>query len=146
MDLNSLVAGGDKYQVFITIGSVPVYMFLTSSAVGRQLSQDLNPIYAIGTDKPIATKSAAKNNAFNISLQDGEANIILKAAKLALGSDIHDFRDMPSNTNITVINLTSGSIEKFIGCKFGGDNKNVERQSVETIRELSGICLDYKSV
>ena len=146
MNLDYLVSGGDKHQVFITIGSVPVYMFLTASAVGRNLSQDANPIGALGTEKPIAVKRGIKNNAFNISLQDGEAIDILKATKLALGSDIHDFRDFPANTNITVISLKSGSIEKYIGCAFSGDNKNIERNSLETLRELSGTCIDYKSV
>lgn len=146
MNLDYLVSGGDKYQVFITIGSVPVYMFLTASAVGRNLSQDATPIGAINTEKPIAVKRGIKNNAFNISLQDGEAIKIVQAAKLALGSNIHDFRDFPANTNITVTSLENGSVEKYIGCAFSGDNKNIERNSLETLRELSGTCIDYKSV
>ena len=99
MNLDYLVSGGDKYQVFITIGSVPVYMFLTASAVGRNLSQDATPIGAISTEKPIAVKRGIKNNAFNISLQDGEAIKIVQAAKLAMGSGIHDFRDFPARSN-----------------------------------------------
>ena len=146
MDLNALVSGGDKYQVFITIDNVPVYMFLTASVVGRSLSQDVNPIGAIGTEKPIAVKRGLKTNAFNITLQAGEATKIVQAAKLVLGSDIHDFRDFPANTNITVTNLEDGSIEKYIGCAFSADNKNIKRNSLETMRELSGTCLDFKSV
>ena len=146
MNLDYLVSGGDKYQVFITIGSVPVYMFLTASAVGRNLSQYATPIGAISTEKPIAVKRGIKNNAFNISLQDGEAIKIVQAAKLTMGSGIHDFRDFPANTNITVTSLENGSVEKYIGCAFSGDNKNIERNSLETLRELSGTCIDYKSV
>lgn len=146
MNLDYLVSGGDKYQVFITIGSVPVYTFLTASAVGRNLSQDATPIGSIGTEKPIAVKRGIKNNAFNISVQDGEAIKIVQVVKLTLGSNIHDFRDFPANTNITVISLENGSVEKYIGCAFSGDNKNIERNSLETLRELSGTCIDYKSV
>ena len=134
MNLDYLVSGGDKYQVFITIGSVPVYMFLTASAVGRNLSQDATPIGAISTEKPIAVKRGIKNIK------------IVQAAKLAMGSGIHDFRDFPANTNITVTSLENGSVEKYIGCAFSGDNKNIERNSLETLRELSGTCIDYKSV
>lgn len=147
MNLDNLVSGGDKYQVFISAGNVPIYMFLTASAVGRQLSQDVNPVHAIGTKKPISTKANAERNEFSISLQDGEAAKIIRAMKLAMGEgNIHDFRQFPANTNITVVNLEDASTEKYIGCRFSNDNKNVERQSIETIRELSGISLDYKSL
>ena len=147
MDYGFLVAGGDKYQVFISAGNIPVYMFLTASAVGRQLSQDSTPVYAIGTQKSIKVARTNEVNSFNISLQSGEAALIIRAMKAAMGDEtIHDFRQFPENTNITVVNLTDGSIEKYIGCTFGSDNLNVERQSVETIRELSGTCLDYKTV
>ena len=146
LNLNGLVSGGDKYHVFITIGVVPVYKFLTASAVGKQLSQDVQPIGAIGSEAPIAVKRGLKTNSFNISIQAGEAMTIVRAAKLVLGSDIHDFRDFPANTNISVVNLTDGSTQKFIGCTFSNENQNVERNSLETMTELSGTCLDYSSL
>lgn len=146
LNLNGLVSGGDKYHVFITIGSVPVYNFLTASAVGKQLSQDVQPIGAIGTSSPIAVKRGLKTNAFNITIQAGEAAVIVRSAKLVLGSDIHDFRDFPDNTNITVVNLTDGFTQKFSGCTFSNENQNVERNSLETMTELSGTSLDYSTL
>ena len=146
LNLNGLVSGGDKYHIFITIGSVPVYNFLTASAVGKQLTQDVKPIGAIGSEAPIAVKRGLKTHSFNISLQAGEASIIVRSAKLVLGSDIHDFRDFPANTNITVVNLTDGFTQKFAGCTFSNESQNVERNSLETITELSGTSLDYSTL
>jgi hypothetical protein len=147
MDYGNLVAGSNQYQVFISAGTIPIHVFTTASVVGRSLSQDATNIYAIGTKKPIATKANNETNAFNISLQSGEATRIIRAAKAVLGDgNIHDFRQMPENTNITVINTSDGSVQKFIGCRFTEDNMSIERQSVETINELSGTCLDYKSI
>lgn len=146
MNLNALVNGGDKYQVFIMIGNVPVYTMLTATAVGRQLTQDVQPIGAIGTASPIAVKRGLKNNAFNITLQSGEAVKIVQAAKLVLGSEIHDFRDFPANTNITITSLEDGSVQKFINCVFSSNSQNIARNSLETMTELSGYSLDYKSI
>lgn len=146
MDLNNLVAESSRYHVFIAAGSVPIYQVLTGSAVGRQLSRDADNIPAIGAVAPIATKMGMKKNSFSISLQDGEAALIIAAAKAVLGDDINDFRDFPKNTNITVVDTETGHTEKYIGCRFSADNRNVERNTLETIRELSGMCLDYKAI
>ena len=109
MNLDYLVSGGDKYQVFITIGSVPVYMFLTASAVGRNLSQDATPIGAISTEKPIAVKRGIKNNAFNISLQDIAYQI------LYIGLVFADNVELRKPTQLQIIIKGSSSECLFFG-------------------------------
>ena len=146
MDLSKFVSGGDEYHVFIAIGAVPVYEFFTSSVVARNITRPTQAIHALGSKKPIAVQSGNKEMAFNISLQSGEARAIVLAAKAVFettGMSINDFTDFPQNTNITVINQNTLENETFINCRLGGDNKSIERQSLETLRELSGMCLDY---
>lgn len=142
MDLSNLVISADKYEITFVVNDLPVYSIRSATAIGRQLSQSVENLYAIGQKDPVATKKNAKNNTFNLTLQAGEGSLIIQAAQAA-GFNVNDFRDL-DNCSLICFDRQAGTVEQFVNCAFSQDNRSYERNALETLRELSGTFSEYK--
>lgn len=142
---NIFVNSADRYQISISSGQRFIDKLFTIKQISISEEQKSSPVYPKGGQLPLYMMNEEFFYSGSIEIQDGEYRAIIAAMKILYTNlQLDSFILFPPNTNIVVINLLNGSVEKITGIKFTKVQKSIKSTDYEVLKTCDFIATGYQ--
>lgn len=142
---NQYVVGSKDVQFHMKFPGIPSIMIETGTSANLTYSQTVQEIFAIGTGDPIDVTSLNAQYTATLTLQTGEAQILLDAINGGLPAGTAPYSSLnqvPSFTLSKTTNLYNTTVpkactESLMNCKIDNNSSDTNRNEGETLTTIS---------
>lgn len=142
---NQYVVPSPDVQSYLKVVNIPALRIETATSINLTYANTITDIFAIGTKDPISIEDLNAQYSGSISIQSGEAQLILDAINGGLPATTPPYATLaqvPSFTYSRTMSLLNAAVpktvtESLLNCKIESISSDVNRNDPETLTTIS---------